>query len=334
MVFSIRVDGRGAAESRTISFRPMPLAPEKAPLTPTLLLAGIALVGVACGEGGGGGGRGSAASESAPASTPTPTAEEAATAAFRDRVLAIVAEEFPGEAFETSVDPWILRRGDAELHLRNLFAKCEAAGGIDACRADVRQHFASILARLAEEPERAPLSWNEARPRIRPQISPEEYRSEIDLPHEPFGAGLIVAYVVDETDSYRFVGADDFGRWGVTLTELARVALENLESASRDLPVQSTEGSDRLLAIELGDGYDATRLLLPGIRRLAEERLGEQYFAAIPSRDTLILWSRAVSPAFEERVRRQIAETFRGSPYPLTERRFVVGPDGVVPVPE
>ena len=91
-------------------------------------------------------------------------------------------------------------------------------------------------------------------------------------------------------------------------------------------------GATELLAVEIGDGYDATRLLLPGFRRFAAERLGDPYFAAIPNRDVLVLWSKSASPEFQARVRAQVAESFRGGAYPLTERLFEAGAAGVSPL--
>jgi hypothetical protein len=275
-----------------------------------------------------------AACAKAPATAPGGDRAEAAAIAFRDGVLAIVGEEFPGEGFETSTDPWVLRRDDAELHLENLKAKCDAAGGLASCRGVVRDHFARIFESLRTVAAPRPSTWAEAAPTIRPQIAPEEYRRELEMAHEPFGAGLIVAFVHDAEKSYRFVARDDLERWGVDLATLRATAFENLERASRDLPVAASDGDDRLLAIELGDGYDATRLLLPGFRRFAAEKLGDPFVAAIPNRDVLVLWSKSASPGFQAQVRAEVEASFRDRAYPLTDRLFEASAAGVAPLPQ
>jgi hypothetical protein len=285
--------------------------------------AGALLLAGACGR-----------ERTAPAAGPGGDAARAVAVDFRDRVLAIVGEEFPGETFETSVDPWVLHRGEAELHLENLKAKCDAAGGLGSCRGVVRNHFETILESLRTAAAPLPSTWAEAAPTIRPQIAPGEYRRELEMAHEPFGAGLIVAFVHDAEKSYRFVSRDDLERWAVDLATLRTAAFENLERASRDLPVAASDGDDRLLAIEVGDGYDATRLLLPGFRRFAAGKLGDPFLAAIPNRDVLVLWSKSASPAFQARVRAEVEKSFRGGAYPLTDRLFEAGAAGFAPLPE
>jgi hypothetical protein len=283
-------------------------------------VAGALLLFAACGK--------------APAKAPAEDRAKAAAIEFRDGVLAIVGEEFPGEGFETSADPWVLRRDDAELHLENLKAKCDAAGGLAGCRGVVRDHFARIFESLRSVAGPLPSTWAEAAPTIRPQIAPEEYRRELEMAHEPFGSGLIVAFVHDGEKSYRFVAREDLERWGVDLATLRATAFENLERASRDIPVGASEGENRLLAIELGDGYDATRLLLPGFRRFAAGKLGEPFLAAIPNRDVLVLWSKSASPEFQAQVRAKVEESFRGGAYPLTDRLFEASAAGMTPLPQ
>ena len=87
--------------------------------------------------------------------------------------------------------------------------------------------------------------------------------------------------------------------------------------------------SNRVNYIILGDGYDATRLLLPGFRRFAAQHLGESYYAAIPHRDALVLWAKDCSRDFSTRLVAHLGSQFRGEPYPLTDRIFEVGPDGI-----
>jgi hypothetical protein len=273
-----------------------------------------------------------------PAEAPAPAAATAAAADFRERVLALVAEEFPGVEFEKSeADPAILRRDDAELNLTNLRLKCaEMTPGPDLgpCRAVVRQHFAAILESLASPSVPTAASWEDASRRVRPQLAPESYREKLRVAHEPFAAGLIVAYVLDSEKNYSYVTEADRERWGVPPAELRERAIANLESASLDIPVAASDPPDRVLVVELGDGYDATRLLLPGFRRFAGTLLGPSYVAAIPNRDALVLWATDGSPEFQRRVRAQVDEAYRTAPYPLTARLFRVDGEGVRPLPE
>ena len=267
--------------------------------------------------------------------------ESAAKVAFRDAVLAVVREELPGFELETSVDPEILRHEEAELGLQNLRAKCASAAGADAspgdvaaCRGVIRQHFEAIRESLAAPAEPAPADFAAAAPNLRPQLAPEEYLTSLKAAHLPFGEGLIVGFVLDRKSNYQFVTEDDLARWKIELPKLAERAFANLEAASRDIPVNATQGADRMLAIETGDGYDATRLLLPGFRRFATRHLGETYYAAIPNRDALVLWATDCSKEFTTRLVAHLGSQYRGEPYPLTDRIFEVGPEGIQPLPQ
>lgn len=255
--------------------------------------------------------------------------ERAAAEAFRDRVLTVVAKEFPGEKFETSLDPLILRRGDAELHLANLRSRCEAAGGVDSCGGVIRAHFATLLESLSQPVAATPIGWEQARLRLRPQIAPIEWQAQMSLIAEPFTDDLIVAFVLDAAKNYRFVTAEDRERWGVPVPEIGRLALANLEAASQGVPLSGTGGADRLITSEVGDGYDASRLLLPGFRRYVLRELGGAGYAAIPNRDVLVIWSESASPAFQEAVFKSVEESHRTEPYPLTLRLFRLDREGV-----
>ena len=287
-----------------------------------------------------------AAAPAGPAATPANAGaasaavdpETAAKIAFRDGVLAVVREELPGFALESSVDPEILRHDEAELGLQNLRAKCASAAGagaapgdVSACRGVIRQHFEAIRESLAAPAGPAPASFAEAAPIVRPQLAPEEYLASMKAAHLPFGEGLIVGFVLDRKSNYQFVTEEDLARWHLELPKLAERAFANLEAASRDIPVNATQGADRMLAIETGDGYDATRLLLPGFRRFAMRHLGERYYAAIPNRDALVLWAKDCSSEFTTRLVAHLGSQYRGEPYPLTDRIFEVGPDGIQP---
>ena len=254
--------------------------------------------------------------------------ETAAAIAFRDRVLAIVGEEFPDAGLETSVDPLLLRRGDAELHLGNLRAKCEAAGGIDSCRGVIREHFALILESLEAPDVVGGLDWETAKPRLRPQLTPVEVLEGLKIPHDPLGDGLMVAFVTDAPKNYRYVSDEDLARWGVSVEEVRRLAVANLEAATVDMPVAGVEGENQLLAVEIGDGYDATRLLLPGFRRFAISKLGEPFLAAVPNRDVLVMWSEKSSADFQASVRRSVQESFFSEAYPVSLRIFRVDTKG------
>lgn len=217
--------------------------------------------------------------------------------------------------------------------LQNLRAKFET--GVDqsdeALRTLVKEHFAPGFANL-DAVSAPPLSWEEARKLLRPQLMPAECLERLPLAHKAFGEGLVQGFVVDRPDSYAWVLAEDVKRCGLTLAERDRVALENLEVVSKDIPLMESGGADPFLSVGGQDGYDAARLLSPRFRERAAAKLGSPLFAAIPNRGFLFLWPAKASPDLRARARSRATPDMRGQPYPLTATVFEVTPASIRPV--
>ncbi len=114
-----------------------------------------------------------------------------------------------------------------------------------------------------------------------------------------------------------------------------RFTLKNNLSSRNATPIpcqiHATEAPQSLLAIQTGDGYVAARLLLPAMRKLAIEHLGEPCYAAVPNRDFLIMWSQSNAEEFQTLVRGQVRQDFESQSYPLTSTVFVVTEADVKP---
>jgi hypothetical protein len=123
-----------------------------------------------------------------------------------------------------------------------------------------------------------------------------------DLPtgpvRRPLVDGLVIALAEDQHGQAKLLREPDLEGW--KLDDAYTAALANLDRAARDIPVNAEVGSDgRTLDVVLGHDWRAAAcLLLPGVRQLAEQRLGaHQIFAAIPNRDVLVLFTdRALAP--------------------------------------
>jgi uncharacterized protein YtpQ (UPF0354 family) len=98
--------------------------------------------------------------------------------------------------------------------------------------------------------------------------------------------------------------------------QVNKVAFENLAAISKDIPFNASTGSNLFLTVGSDDSYDAVRLLSPQFRERAAERLGSPFYAAIPNRDFLIMWSTNASPAFMNKLREQVLQDSRDKPYP------------------
>ena len=83
----------------------------------------------------------------------------------------------------------------------------------------------------------------------------------------------------------------------------------------------------RLLRATTRDSFTASRLLHPELYRLFSGPLGAPFLAAIPERDTLVLFSNRNS--LKRRIVKQVKKDHDQSAYPITPRLFLVTRDGI-----
>lgn len=249
---------------------------------------------------------------------------------YQRHVLALLRATYPDETFDATPDPLVITYGEAQIGLQNLYTVyANQALEPDDRDTHIREHFWNLLATLSAEQNATTLSWEEARERIRVQFMRVENAGVAPVITYPFTDEVVIALVIDLPQAYSFVREPDRERWDVTEELLYEQGITNLESGSTGVEIHGSEGPDRLLAIQTMDGYDAARLLLPAIRKLAVDRLGEPCLAAIPNRDFIILWSRSNSREFHGFVRDKVRQDFESRPYPLTSDVFVVTEAGV-----
>ena len=248
---------------------------------------------------------------------------------FRRRVLVILASQFPDRRFVAAEDPHIILSGNAQIGLDNLYKMYQLTDGSEAAlREVVREHFSTGLAFLDAANATAAMDWPRARPRLRPQLYPIEWVRRLSLVHRPFARAAVLGLAVDFEKSMMYVRVDDLARWHVTLDEASAAAFANLELASKGVrPESDGRDGERFLVVATGDSYDAVRVLLPSLREAVAKTLGTPFFAAVPTRGRLVLWSAASSPRLQEHMRKVVRQGFMNDPYPLSPSTFsVAGP--------
>jgi hypothetical protein len=252
---------------------------------------------------------------------------------FNRRVLATLSAAFPTEPFEATAEPLLLRHDPVEFGLQNLYSTyLRDKQTDDELDESVRAHFSRMLAFAREAGGPSPVSWPEAEVLLRPQFMPVEYPKGIPLVSFPFSSRVAVALVVDAQDGYSYVRLEDAEAWQKSPDDLYAVAVANLDSQSAGVEMVTSEGPERFIGIEAKDGYDAARLLLPGIRQHVTASLGSPCLAAIPNRDFLFFWSEDNTPRFHSFAREKIDHDFAVQPYPLTPEFISVTADRIAPV--
>ena len=84
-----------------------------------------------------------------------------------------------------------------------------------------------------------------------------------------------------------------------------------------------------VILVEAGDSLTSCRLLHPELHRLFSGPLGNPFWAGIPDRDTLVLYSDRKQ--IKQRLGRRLAIDHRTSPYPISPVPFLVTRDGIAP---
>ena len=113
--------------------------------------------------------------------------------------------------------------------------------------------------------------------------------------------GLVVVYALHAGGFDVIVNADHLLSWNVGAEEIRETALHNLGAWSADAPwTDEVSGDRRLLSSDSGDGWDAVRILLPGVRtHLATELAATgRVLVGLPERHLLI--AGALRPGDDE----------------------------------
>ena len=254
--------------------------------------------------------------------------------AFQAKVVAILRDLHPESAFTSNEDALMIDCDESQLGLTNLKANFLQTTQTDQ---DLRELIADTLsvAIIAVKDVDKSHDWNAAKGRLMPQLMPAAYLERMPLVSRPFGDIVVVGYVLDSEKAYSYVGSNELAEWNVEADEVHEIAIENLDQRSKGLEATFTPGDNGLIAVAGMDGFDATRILLTGLReKFAESLSVEEFFFGIPNRDFLICWSPKGDAEFQSQMRGQIESDSESQPYPLSSKTFIARSNGEIEVEE
>jgi len=126
---------------------------------------------------------------------------------------------------------------------------------------------------------------------------------------------------------FTLVEPEDVERWGTTVEELHELALLNLlRQTNEEEPLLcEPSGNQKLCGWSSSDGYDATRMIVPELRRQIVREYGGPAVYAVPMENVFValpeeLVSRGKT---EELFRRKVDRDFQTSKDPLSPEVFV-----------
>jgi hypothetical protein len=247
-------------------------------------------------------------------------------------VLAKLREKHPEQEFAFDADR--IRGRDQVVYLSNLFREVRSAPA----------RFEPIIDRFVEALNRTATAgighevWDEVQGRIVPLLKPRDYVDPSGptqhLLTSDWLVDVVICYVIQSKKLFRFVTGWDLGRWGTDAQALHQRAVDNLARLPWPNQLQGArmpEGG-RVIVVDTSDSLASSRLLHPDLHKLFSRPLGSPFWAGIPCRDRLVVYSdRRV---MKQRIGRRLRKDHDASAYPITPRPFLVTRDGIAPAVE
>ena len=138
----------------------------------------------------------------------------------------------------------------------------------------------------------------------------------------PFSDGLLIAYVVDDGDSYHYVQQRHLDKEGVTEEQLHEIGLRNLTAlaSSRDLRIQPYQNINAVL---MGGDFEASLILLDQLwDHHFRQFVSGEYSIAIPARDILAFCDNAASAGVNE-LNQLIGRIYSTGDHPISDKIYV-----------
>lgn len=230
------------------------------------------------------------------------------------------------------VGPLEMHVDDHSVELEDLHKASLILKDPDACDPMLERFIDATLS--AWRLEDTPLPFDVAKAKILPVIASFDQISR--HPHEhvavqPFVNETYILYVLDLSGASVPVTIEQLVRWGVELESIDEIARQNLAAFQPELELKLFNGEAGAAALfNVGDGYDASRLLLDQLHDQLAPELGGDFLVAIPTRDVFLAFPTGPDP-FVDRLRERVDIDFRKMPYPITQNLFLVTLDGVAP---
>ncbi|MCI0461556.1 MAG: DUF1444 family protein [Gemmataceae bacterium] len=257
--------------------------------------------------------------------------EELALRQLTNEVLQLLRQRHPEQDFQ--LDEKGIRGRNRVVFLSNLHREVRAA---PARRAEIIRHFVDSLAHSADLPL-GQETWEEACAQLLPVLKPRSYldsdRSTRHLLVSDWLIDVVICYALRSKDLFRFVTTWDVNRWETDAQTLHQLAIANLSRLPWPSRLEGSRQPDggRVIVVATSDSLASSRLLHPDLHRLFSGPLGSPFWAGIPDRNTLVVYSDR--RRLKQRIGRQLRKDHRTSTYPITPQPFLVTPDGIAPAP-
>jgi uncharacterized protein YtpQ (UPF0354 family) len=180
----------------------------------------------------------------------------------------------------------------------------------------MKKFVADVKARMARG--NGGETFSDARAHILPILKPKAaFRRVTDNPvTTTFPGDLRVAFAVQRADSFTLVSEKDLSRWQRSVADLDGLASRNLlHETNREQPLRCEK---KLCGWASGDGYDATRFIIPELRAQIVRKIGPAVYA-VPLESVYV----ALPIKYAARIRAKVERDFVTGTNPVSRDLFV-----------
>lgn len=180
----------------------------------------------------------------------------------------------------------------------------------------LKKFVADVQARMAHGNQG--VTFQDARAKVLPILKPKaSFRRVTDDPATTaFPGDLRVAYAVQKPDSFTLVSRADLGRWHKSISEISKLAQANLlKETNKEQPLKCEQ---KLCGWASGDGYDATRFIVPELRAQIVKKIGPAVYA-VPRESVYV----ALPVKYASRIRDKVERDFVTGTNPVSRDLFI-----------
>ncbi len=252
-----------------------------------------------------------------------------------NELLAQLRKKLPDEDFK--FDGHTIKGKGQAVYLSNILRECH--GAAPGKRDKIIKKFVENVT-LPKREDLGYEEWEEVRSVIVPVLKPREYiHDEGPTQHmhtTEWLSEILIVYASQSKKMVRFVTGWDIRRWaaenptlGITEQSMHDASLVNLARLPWPKEMAGSRAADggRVIIVETGDCLASSRLLHPDLYQLFSGPLGNPFWAGIPCRDRLVLYSDRRD--LKQRIRRRLLKDCNTSAYPITAEPFLVTRDGI-----
>ncbi len=245
---------------------------------------------------------------------------------FIQSVVELARQRLPAESLAV-VDSETLSVGGMRIRVSPLHqAYVDQPEGLEE---NVRQFFDDLLVENSSDPASTE-GWQAARDSVFPLLLPVALADihPRDIVREDWLNQLAIVYRM--RDIATLITHEACKNWGITPEQLHKHAISNLVRQTRELSMTGgNSGNYSMFSFPRDEAMNSARLLLPLVQRHLRPHLGKTFYMAIPDRDSLLAFS-AEDDATLNWLRHQVELRFAAAAHPLSDKLFLITPDGVV----